>query len=227
MISDLYAVLGVEKGDTLPNLKAAYRQRARETHPDLGGDPDTFRDVVFAWNILNDPDKKKRYDETGEIDFEYPRVTQKHLIKMLSDAIEIVLEEVERTGMPIEALNIAATLKEQARTHIGMQKAELEKVVERIRQIEHMMRAVKRKGEDENLFVTMLATKLEEAIEKRDLIAKGLHIARRYFEEIEMYDSPVDMMRAMQAGLYPIYGQTSASSTIDGYAPAQMFGFKF
>ena len=51
---DPYAVLGVTPDATAEDIRAAYRQRARETHPDHGGDPDEFRAVQIAWELLRD-----------------------------------------------------------------------------------------------------------------------------------------------------------------------------
>lgn len=51
---DPHAVLGVAPDATADEIRAAYRQRARETHPDHGGDPDEFRAVQIAWELLRD-----------------------------------------------------------------------------------------------------------------------------------------------------------------------------
>lgn len=45
--------LGVAKGASLADIKAAYRQRALETHPDHGGDPDEFRALHAAYRKLS------------------------------------------------------------------------------------------------------------------------------------------------------------------------------
>lgn len=47
-----WTLLGVEPGATLEELKRAYRQRALETHPDRGGDPERFRAVQRAYERL-------------------------------------------------------------------------------------------------------------------------------------------------------------------------------
>lgn len=47
--ASIWAVLGVAQTATDEELKAAYRKRARETHPDQGGDAEAFRRVVRAY----------------------------------------------------------------------------------------------------------------------------------------------------------------------------------
>lgn len=45
----VWTILGVEQGVTPEELRAAYRRRALETHPDHGGDPEAFRRVLEAY----------------------------------------------------------------------------------------------------------------------------------------------------------------------------------
>jgi DnaJ-class molecular chaperone len=67
---DYYAVLGVPKTATEKEIKAAFRKLARKHHPDVNpGDraaEDTFKKVSEAYEVLGDPEKRKKYDEVGE-----------------------------------------------------------------------------------------------------------------------------------------------------------------
>ncbi len=63
---DLYEILGVSKNATQEEIKQAYRKKANETHPDVGGDAERFALVSHADSILSNPSDRRRYDQTGQ-----------------------------------------------------------------------------------------------------------------------------------------------------------------
>src|SRR5580704_12370964 len=66
---DYYEVLGVEKGASLEDLKKAYRKMAMKYHPDRNpGDKQAeskFKEAAEAYEVLNDEQKRARYDQYG------------------------------------------------------------------------------------------------------------------------------------------------------------------
>jgi molecular chaperone DnaJ len=65
-MAELYQVLGVDRTASSEEIKRAYRRKARELHPDAGGDEDAFKEVTRAYEILSDPDRRRRYDRYGD-----------------------------------------------------------------------------------------------------------------------------------------------------------------
>src|SRR2546425_12022352 len=66
---DYYSTLGVAKAANAKEIKQAYRKLARKHHPDVNpGDKaaeSKFKEINEAYEVLGDPDKRKKYDELG------------------------------------------------------------------------------------------------------------------------------------------------------------------
>ncbi|KAG2672473.1 hypothetical protein I3843_13G036100 [Carya illinoinensis] len=61
-----YEILGVSKSASQDDLKKAYRKAAIKNHPDKGGDPEKFKELAQAYEVLSDPEKREIYDQYGE-----------------------------------------------------------------------------------------------------------------------------------------------------------------
>ena len=69
MSNDYYKVLDVERNASADEISKAYRKLARKFHPDHNPDDKNakkrFQEVQQAYDCLNDPEKRKMYDQFG------------------------------------------------------------------------------------------------------------------------------------------------------------------
>ena len=71
---DYYETLGVSRGADAAPIKKAYRQKAKELHPDRNADnpkaEEQFKEANEAYEVLRDADKKAAYDRFGHAAFD-------------------------------------------------------------------------------------------------------------------------------------------------------------
>lgn len=71
---DYYEVLGVKKDASDADIKAAFRKKAKECHPDLHPNDKAaeaqFKEINEAAEVLADPDKRAKYDQLGHAAFD-------------------------------------------------------------------------------------------------------------------------------------------------------------
>lgn len=72
-MADLYGILDVQPDAGADAIKRAYRRKAREHHPDAGGDAERFKEVTHAYEVLSDPERRARYDRFGDDGTSQPR----------------------------------------------------------------------------------------------------------------------------------------------------------
>src|ERR687886_320731 len=66
---DYYKILGVDRKASEKDIKSAYRKLARQYHPDVNpGDKqaeEKFKEIGEAYEVLSDPEKRRKYDQFG------------------------------------------------------------------------------------------------------------------------------------------------------------------
>ena len=96
--SQALAILGVNEGYTLPQLKAAYFKKAKQSHPDTGGSHEEFLKLQQAYEYLSKETKpititqediiEKDWEYTQQAyDFNYVKPDLSTLMKNLSKRV--------------------------------------------------------------------------------------------------------------------------------------------
>lgn len=130
-MNDLYKRLGVKRTATPERIRQAYRKLALKHHPDRGGDAATFQAVTEAHEVLSDPDRRARYDATGETHEAKAHQVFVEIMSILTPCLYAVMEGVTKQGGKATTEHIVehmrARLKDATKT-LTDAKAEAERI---------------------------------------------------------------------------------------------------
>lgn len=138
---DLYAVLEVNRTARKSTIVKAFRRLARKRHPDCGGDAVKFEQLKRAYEVLSDPIKRKRYDETGEVGSTNPSNELAEISGLLAamwlDTVAGLMDRgqkpycVDISKIMSEKLDQSIQAASQEISRLTKRKAEFEKLVGR------------------------------------------------------------------------------------------------
>ena len=95
---DPYAELDVPRDATPAQIRAAYKKKAKTTHPDrTGGDAEAFTRVGRALEILEDPKKRAQYDADGTVTEE--KNAERLAVEMIAQAMSGILGDYLKSGL--------------------------------------------------------------------------------------------------------------------------------
>lgn len=141
---DPYEFLGIARDADDERIRAAYRQKAKSTHPDSGGSAEDFLMGQQASEMLLDPERRKFFDETGyDLQLADPLELQGLLVieKLVND---IVLDDREPGSFdPISGM------RQKLIDEIAKSRFQIREMHAHVLRLEnHLIRLEKRSGPD-------------------------------------------------------------------------------
>ena len=205
MTADLYDELGVTGDATADDIKAAYRAQAKKLHPDAGGDSEKFGALQKAYDVLSDPERRQRYDETGATETSDPEYRVDAQARQLFADMLVQIIDLEAVSFdPLQELRV------KARQAIAIAKAEIANIKSKKKRTERLAKKFKAKG-------------------KRDLPGDILkHMAGRFDQAMNAQNERIDVMNKLLAIVdeyeftpdpkppadpYAVYGRSMFSGT--------------
>lgn len=184
-MTTLYEDLGVEPTASEGEIRAAYRRKAKKSHPDAGGSAAEFSRHAHAVAILTDPARRKRYDETGS-EQEKPD-PESELMTMLNDLLLAVLKEIEDPA----TIDVVAVMK---RTCAGQQQKVKDDIAAGEKALQRLDIAAKRfRSKNGDRRIDRLMRENQRRIEKPLLQQRdALDRLGRLAEMLENYSYEVD-----------------------------------
>ena len=148
-MSDLYRVLGVGRGAAQDDLRRAYRRKAKTSHPDSGGSVGAFGEIATAYAVLSDPERRERYDLTGEIDPPRADTLDASAIEVIAQKLGLIIHAEQ----DVTALDIGALIEGAIREDMAQRRANIASHSRAIERTTKLRTRVKRKanGQDNML----------------------------------------------------------------------------
>lgn len=203
----LYADLGLEPNASPEAIEAAWRNAAKQHHPDAGGDREAFERASRAISILRDPERRERYDRTGD-DGTEPDRSQSVIVEILIKAFE---EALSQTSQPNQS-DVAAMMRhaiQQQMEHLKVQRSQIKAALQ---QVQNARTRIHVKRGQTNFIANMLDARAlahERQIEDVDRL-EGL--ARQAFSLAENYSWQIDEAPHQQG--FMIFTSSTATGTV-------------
>jgi curved DNA-binding protein CbpA len=140
----LYSELAIEPGATPAEIDKAYRQRARDAHPDAGGTAAAFHALSHAYAILSDPERRKAYDETG---YE-GELAADDIAGRAMERIQALVVSVLESDLPFEAVDLIAPIRDTLTKQKGDIGAGIRKLEKQAKRAEAMAARFRRQSGD-------------------------------------------------------------------------------
>lgn len=90
-----YEELGVPEDANDEDIRRAYRQRAKQAHPDAGGNAAEFASLSRAMTLLLDPVQRKKFDDFGHVDENTSNIesmAMEQVVSFISNSIQATLD---------------------------------------------------------------------------------------------------------------------------------------
>lgn len=146
MNPNLYKILGIKNTATLEQIKKAHRKKVKKHHPDIGGDPEIFRQIQEAYDILSDPEKRRAYDTTGTTNTE-PNYELQEAVALVVDKIKWKIDGLDNKALLIKGgtlFEILASIKDEIKEKERVIEYEKERI-ELLKILRKRMKTRKRK----------------------------------------------------------------------------------
>lgn len=184
-MKSLYEILGVSADASAEEILKAYRKRCRETHPDVakGVDPEKFREVQTAFDILGDPQKRRTYDESG--DANQAAAGMSRLEMTLRTSAAQMVEECAEGGY-----DLLTMVRRRVVDALGAKRGELREAQVERAQIERLKgRTLRKDGEGFNLFESAIEGALKAKEMEIDACEGGIKEGEAMLEILDGYES--------------------------------------
>jgi len=182
----LYEILDIPKDATADDIKAAYRHKAKQNHPDVGDSAEKMAEITHAYEVLGDEQRRSRYDETGNDKEDHSFVS-----RFSSQVDSLMIQIIMYPGFDPAKEDIIVIVKESIIDAIADFEASKKKEVQTIVTLDHVKRRIKTTGDTSiidnlDLRITNSKQTLASIDIEIEFAMKTLEFLKQYSYEIEV-----------------------------------------
>lgn len=207
-MTSLYSDLGVEPNDDAATIKRAHRKKARETHPDTGGDREEFERIQRAAVVLTDPARRARYDETGETESR-PSNPMAEFAEIIVPAFDAALNEAADR---MEMIDIIASTKAKLRQMVSNATVEIGKAKQARERFDKALQRLKFNGDGIDFIGNVLTDRVRQIGKQIEMMEGQRAKVEAAIVHIEVYGWEVTKPDVMQMSMAQMMGSSSSSN---------------
>lgn len=186
---DYYKILGVTRNADLKQIKLMYRLKARELHPDKGGDPEAFKELAEAYRVLSDAKLRARHDR-GEDPMQHERTIVQQAMGRLAT---LFAQHLEQSPADQDIIKLMKHSVQQGQKRI---EHDLEKLQDKLNKIELMGERMKFDGDGENIFAGALDKAIRDCQHSLDNLSNEKQVIGQAASILEHYQYMTPEQRA-------------------------------
>jgi curved DNA-binding protein CbpA len=199
--SNHYDTLGVDRDADAETVKKAWRKKASKAHTDRdGGDHSQMVAVNRAYEVLSDPEKRARYDETGD-DRLSPSIDQKAMEALM----QIFMALLEKTSDYDDVVSMVREHMKRQIMEFGSNMRKAEKQAEALEKKRKRL-TYKHGKSGRNFLDDVLAQRISQIQGAVKGMEEGITVFTRGVELLEDYAYQPEVAAARQPGLYAQLG---------------------
>ena len=196
---DPYALLGVTRTANAAAIKSAYRTQVQTAHPDRGGDPSVFIDIVKAFDLLSDPEARRLYDETGDVDDDAVSAFRRDVAKILADMFDAAVESAVTTRLDLTKVDFVRQMSVAVRTGLADARSGLGRTERDIAALDTLKRRIYRTSDGPNLFAERLEAQIAAKAGEQAAARRRVLLLETAIVELGNYRSEIELISALEA----------------------------
>lgn len=175
-VIDLYKILGIKRTAPRKDIHKAYRKKAKTAHPDVGGSVEAFNQLVVAYSVLSDEDRRAHYDKTGEVELAQPDNRDGGAIEIIAEKLGLIIHAEQ----DLATLDVGALIEQAIKDDIAARKASVAHQQRAGERLARLRARAKRKEDGEGDLVARVLDWHEVAIQGQIKKNEGLigHLER-------------------------------------------------